>query len=345
MNIALLTSHSIAEYDDLRMLTDLGYDVFSIGAYTDPSSPSDDKRPPLGVPFYANLAERCEEVRREMGDPGPNIDWAKAHLHPDIIDWADVIICHHFPERWIGGQWERIKHKRVIWRTCGQSDPRLEAQMLRLAAQGMEVVRYSPAERRAFEPTGYFAGEDALIRFGKYPDDYGPWIGSYRAIGNVTQHMAQRGDACGYDRWQRITAGLPAQPAGPGSEAIEGGIGSLGYREMLNYLANIRIYLYLGTTPASYTLGLIEAMLSGVPVVPVSWEVPGLDWQWLGTLWEANEIVPHVASMHPDAARLLLETALRDREWAAERGAEGRQRAIELFGIQTVGAQWKAFLG
>ena len=42
MNVLLLTSHSIAEYDDLRMLTDLGYNVFSIGAYTDPRNPTDD---------------------------------------------------------------------------------------------------------------------------------------------------------------------------------------------------------------------------------------------------------------------------------------------------------------
>lgn len=341
--ILLLTSHSIAEYDDLRMLTDLGYDVFSIGAYTDPSSPTDNKRPALPeVPYYADLAERCEQVRRENDDPGPAIDWAKGKLHPDIIDWADTIIVHHFPERWIGDQWGRIRHKRVIWRTCGQSDPRLETVMAPLRKDGVQIVRYSPAEERAFRRLGMWAGQDALIRFGKYPGDYGPYDGSTVAIGNITQDMVNRGEACGLDRWNRITAGLAVQPAGPGSMSLRDGIGALSYDEMLDYLRRIRVYLYLGTQPASYTLGLMEAMLSGVPVVPVPWQAPGLDWRWLAELWEANEIVPSVGLDDPqDALRYLM----RHLDAAVHFGGECRQRAIELFDVATVGAQWRAFLG
>src|SRR6185369_16408105 len=113
-----------------------------------------------------------------------------------------------------------------------------------------------------------FAGEDALIRFGKYPDDYGPWVGDYEVVGNITQHMKQRGDACGYRDWVTFTDGLPTAPAGPGSDEMGemGGLGSLDYPVMLAYLRHVRAYLYTGTHPASYTLGLMEEMLSGVPV-------------------------------------------------------------------------------
>ena len=342
MNILLLASHSVAEYDDIRMFTDLGHEVFCPGGYQDPCNPGESLRPALpDTPYHPDLVETCEYVRRTNGDPGPNIDWAKAKLHDHLIDWADVIIVHHFPEQWIGQQWDRIRHKRVIWRTCGQSDPRLESAMEPLHREGLQIVRYSPAERRAFEPLGMWAGQDALIRFGKYPADYGPYIGDVVAVGNVTQDMARRGEACGLDRWQRITHGLPTQPAGPGSEAL-GGIGALGYADMLGYLRHIRTYLYLGTQPASYTLGLIEAMLSGVPVVPVAWEVPGLDWQWLGHLWEAHDIIP--LSPVKDAAQGFLGACLADKDFAAMRGEEHRQRAIELFDVATVGAQWQAFL-
>ena len=188
MNVLLLTSHSIAEYDDLRMLTDLGYDVFSIGAYTTPWTPTDDKRPALlNVTYHRRLHALCDRQRETLaellGDPGPNIDWAKARLHPDIIDWADVIIVHHFPERWIGGQWDAIKGKRVIWRTCGQSSP--DGSLERFMAQfPVEIVRYSPKERCLPD----FAGEDALIRFGKYPSDYGPWTGEVETVLNIAQH-------------------------------------------------------------------------------------------------------------------------------------------------------------
>jgi hypothetical protein len=225
-NVLLLTSHSIAEYDDLRMLSDLGYDVFSIGAYTKPSEPGDDKRPALpDVPFHADFEALCWEqrARHDGDDPGFVIDWAKGDLHPAIVDWADAIIVHHFPEAWIAGQWDRIRDKRVIWRTCGQSDPRLEAAMARL--DGLEIVRYSPKERNL----GNYAGETTLIRFGKYPEDWGGWDGGSVAVANVTQNMVERADACNLAFWRAATEGLPTLPAGPGSEQL-GGVGTLHLR-------------------------------------------------------------------------------------------------------------------
>jgi hypothetical protein len=215
--VLLLASHAVAEYDDVRMFHDLGFDVFCPGGYEDPRTGTEGIRPPLPeVPYHEDLAKRCREQREAFGEPGEAIDWAKARLHDDLIDWADAIIVHHFPRVWIGGQWDRIKHKRVIWRTCGQSDPNTEHVMALF--EGLEIVRYSPAERRYFESRGAWAGQTALIRFGKYPADYGPWTGEDAVVGNVTQNMADRGDATGLSFYLAATEGLPAKPAGPGSE-------------------------------------------------------------------------------------------------------------------------------
>jgi glycosyltransferase involved in cell wall biosynthesis len=214
--------------------------------------------------------------------------------------------------------------------------------MLPFRERGLQIVRYSPAEYRYFNRVGSFAGEDALIRFGKYPDDYGPWVGDLPVVGNVTQHMKQRGDACGYAFWEAATAGLPVRPAGPGSEEI-GGLGSLSYEAMLEYLRHIRVYLYTGTTPASYTLGLIEAMLSGVPVVsigPKAWgeRFDGAD------LFEADTIVGRVDFNDPTSAGALMNQLLKQEEWAALYSVKQRALAIDLFGIETVGTQWREFL-
>lgn len=344
MNVLLLTSHSIAEYDDLRMLHGLGYDVFSIGAYTDPSSPSDDKRPALpDVPYYPELAERCDRQRAQYGDPGPYIDWAKGMLHPDIIDWADVIIVHHFVDRWIADQWPRIAHKRVIWRTCGQSNPDLEAYMSPFVDDGLQIVRYSPAEAVHFGEQGSFAGQDALIRFGKYLDDYHGWTGNDPVVGNITQHMARRGDACGYHYWMDATRGLPTQPAGPGSEDLAYGIGTLPYDKMLAYLRRIRAYLYTGTTPASYTLGLMEALLTGTPVVSIGPHAWGHDWGG-DDLFEGHELAKPGFD-DPHRAHGLLVALLTDRGLAEDLGKSQRDYAASLFGMDVVGPQWKAFLG
>lgn len=347
MRILLLTSHDIAEFDDLRMLTTMGHDVFSIGAYTDPTRPASVMRPPLDVPRHPDLERRCIE-QREKHDGEPMqafiagqvhqlVDWAKADLHQDIIDWADVIICHHYLESWIVNQWRRIRHKRVIWRTCGQSNALLEETMLPLRADGLEIVRYSPNEERAFTRLGTWAGADALIRFGKYPDDYGPWVGDDVAVGNVTQNMAGRGEFCGLGFWQAATQGLPVKPAGLQSEVLPGGTGALTYPAMLDYLRHIRAYLYTGTQPASYTLALIEAMMSGVPVVAMDPET----W-WMPDLFEGHTIAERWGS--PAEAHAALDALLKDDDLARACSERSRERAIELFGIGHVSEQWERFL-
>lgn len=349
MNILLLTAHDIAEYDDLRMLTDLGYDVFSIGAYTDPANHLGGLRPPLDVPAYPELAALCEIQRQKhandpmtmhVGRVDVNVvDWAKADLHLELIDWADVLICHHYEEAWLVGQWDRIRHKRVIWRTCGQSDARKEEVMGRLHDDGLQIVRYSPKEQVAFTRLGVFAGQDALIRFGKYPSDYGPWIGDDPVVGNVTQNMAGRGQFCGLYWYLEATRDLPCKPAGPESERLPGGIGALPYEEMLAYLTHIRAYIYTGTQPASYTLGLMEAMLAGVPVVSI-----GPEEMWVPDLFEGHEIA-HRYSDTPSGANIILRGYLDFDEQAAAVSARTRAIAWDLFAVSRVGPQWLRFLG
>jgi len=361
LNLLLLASHAVAEFDDLRMFTDLGYDCFAPGGFEVPGAAGEGIRPPLPeAPSHPDLVARLQEVRAERGEPGPAIDWGKARLHDDIIDWADAIIVHHFPEQWIVGQWDRIRHKRVIWRTCGQSDARLELVMEPLHRQGLQIVRYSPAEQRYFESVGHFAGQDALIRFGKYPADYGPWTGNWVLepkgqltdgqpfVTNVTQDMIARGDACGLSFWRAATEGLPVCPMGKGSKEL-GGLGEVPYDHMVRVLAGARAYCYVGTTPASYTLALIEAMLSGVPVIsigPSAWSGPD-------ALFEGGELVAfnHPTQGYvndgynkPAAARDALGLLLDEPELARFVSSQQRQRAIDLFDVAKVGPQWQAFL-
>ena len=374
MNVLLLASHGIAEYDDVRMFHHLGFEVFCPGGYANPAKPGETLRPALPeVPYHADLAALCDIQRaKHREEPGRYIDWAKADLHPQLIDWADVIIVHHFVREWIRDQWPRIRHKRVIWRTCGQSDPSLELDMATLRDDGLQIVRYSPAERRYFGKIGAFAGEDALIRFGKFPQDYGPWmpdgtigfrdrndwtqredfgqfVGPY--IANVTQNMVQRGDATGLTFYLEATKGLPAVPAGPGSKMLPGGIGELSVDAMRDYLRKARAYIYTGTTPASYTLGLIEAMLAGVPVVSIGPE----DWAGPPELFEGHELVLQVFRKGPfgnaygrpndvEVVHDYLIELLNDADLAREASTHQGEHARALFGMDTVGPQWQRFL-
>ena len=339
MKVLLLASHCVSEHDDVQMFARMGYDVFAPGGYADPLHPAEAMRPPIPeAPVHPELEALChaQRVKHEGEDASWAIDWAKADLHPDLLDWADVVIVHHFPERWIAGQWGNIRHKRVIWRTCGQSNPDLERYMSALRAEGLQVVRYSPAEERAFRPLGMWAGADAVIRFGKDPAEWTGWTGTDAVIGNVTQRMTERGDHCGLAWYEQVTAGLPARPAGEYSERLPGGIGALAYDDMRAYLRAIRVYLYTGTQPASYTLGLIEAMMTGVPVVSI-----GPAQMWLPKLFEGHELAVEWAD-HPEHARAIIAEYLREPDHEAS--GYVRERAIDLFGLETISEQWKDFL-
>ena len=341
-NLLILSSHGVLEYDDLRLFSRLGYDVFMPGGYADPRQ-GNEIRP--GVPearYHPELVDLVQEQReRHAGESQewPIIDWGKADLHPALIDWADVIMVNCFPESWIGMQWDRIREKRVIWRTIGQSDPSKEVLMSAYTRQGLQVVRYSPAEKRAFSRLGAFAGEDAMIRFGKDPADYGPWIGDRAVVGNLAQHDRvphQRDAFINWDFVLEATKGLPTDFVGVNSET-SGGRGALDYDDLRDWLRHIRALVYTGTQPASYTLGLMEAMLAGTPVVPI-----GPEHMWLPDLFEAHELVTTYYDAE-SARTLALPRLLRepDRYWSEHM----RKRAVELFSYETVGAQWLDFLG
>jgi len=112
---------------------------------------------------------------------------------------------------------------------------------------------------------------------------------------------------------------------------------------MKQILRTNRAYLYTGTQPASYTLGLIEALMTGIPVVSI-----GPAWmevfEYGPALFEGHDLA-YNWSNHPGLARNMLRTLLDDISIANLASKIQRERAIELFGKETIGQQWKAFLG
>ena len=108
---------------------------------------------------------------------------------------------------------------------------------------------------------------------------------------------------------------------------------------MARYLRDIRCYLYTGTQPASYTLALQEAMMTGVPIVSI-----GPSWMGAPDLFEGHELVG-LWSDDPDVARSYLRLLLEEPAAAEHYGSRMRERAIELFSTETVGRQWAEMLG
>lgn len=333
--ILLMLAHSIEEFDQARLLSEIGHDIFSLGGYIDPVHPHDSKRPALPqVKHHSKL----QAIVDGLGT-SDNLDAAKRHIPNDILDWADIIICHHREEHWLIPQWNRIKHKRVIWRTVGQSVENNERSMAPLRKEGLQIVRYSPKEVNI---PGYLGG-DALIRFYKDPNEWNGWTGEIPQVISFTQSFMQRHPYTNWDFWIEATRGLQSFLGGPQSETI-GGSGTVSIERMQQVLCSSRAYLYTGTQPASYTLGLIEAMMTGIPVVAI-----GPSWMEVvpygSQLFEGHEIVGgKMWSNSPRIAHSILRDLLTDKDLATHRSTATRARAIELFGKQKIMAEWKAFL-
>ena len=337
--IVLALSHSIEEHDQLKLLSGIGHDVFSIGGYINPAEPHDDKRPALpDVKHFGELHAAVDAIGST-----DNLGAAQSRIPDAILDWADTIIYHHYLDR-LYVQWPRIRdwlsgdsNRRVIWRTVGQSVEGNERTAVPFRAEGLEIVRYSPKERNI---PGY-AGEDTLIRFYVDPDEWDGWTGVDETVIQVTQHLRQRDPYTNWGFWEQATKDLPRWPLGPGSEAI-GGPGSLSYADMQEWLRRSRAYLYTGTQPASYTLGLIEALTTGIPVISIGPAHMNV-FPYGPDLFEGHELASGWTDK-PETAATQLRLLLDDHEQARMVSGHQRMRAIEMFGIDKIRAQWAEYL-
>lgn len=336
-------SHAVESYDQLKLYTEMGYEAVDIGGYIDPRNPHVPIRPPIpNAPFVPEIKTAIDAL-----DTRDNLRAAQEYIPSAVLEWLGddgVLIYHHYLDR-LYNQWGHIRDwmrgssgRRVVWRTVGQSVTNNETQAIPYRLEGLEIVRYSPKEWNI--PS--FAGADALIRFYKDPAEWGGWTGDMAHVVNFTQCLRQREPYTNWKFWDEATKGLPARPYGPGSEEIDGA-GETSWTKMRQVLRRARAYLYTGTQPASYTLGLIEAMMTGVPVVSIG---PG----WMNVfpygseLFEGHELAGFWSD-DPIQARGMLAEILSDEAHAAEISRSQRARAIELFGKQAIAEQWRAFLG
>lgn len=332
MLIHYISCHSVLEYDEVKLLTELGHDVFSNGAYADPKGHFTLPRPGIeGAKFHEDMLEVSRLHPRTQ-------------LPPELIEPFDCFIIMHSPDVLLEN-WPRIKHKRVIWRSIGQSTPALEAKLRPLVEQGLEIVRYSPKEARLAN----FAGVTELIRFYKDPSEYKDWNGSKGNVVNFTQSLLGRRNFCHYDEIVSTLAGFDSKVYGTGNEdlgALNGG--ETTYEMQKQIMRECGVYVYGGTWPACYTLSIMEAMMTGCPVVAIGDTLARTDKFEQLDFYEIPDIITNgingFYSDSVDEMRTYVKNLLENPTLAKEIGKAARKRAIELFGRDTIAKQWQDYL-
>lgn len=330
MKILYLSCHSTLEYDEVKLLTEMGHEVFSFGSYVNPLSPHDAKRPAIQGKYNDHLLAVVIQCSQEK-------------LHEELIDWADCIIIMHRAD-WIVSNWERIKRKRVIWRTIGQSVPATEHMLMNQRNEGLQIVRYSPMELGIMGNIG----ADRIIRFYKDPEEYGNWNGAAGGVVTVAQSMKNRGAFCGFDIYNEVTDGLVRYLYGPdnANSGISGG--QLGYQELLQAYRSHGVYFYTGTYPASYTLNFIEALMTGIPMVAIGNGLANINVYEGVNAYEVGNIIQNnvngYISDDKTELRKWVKYLLENPSEAKRIGDQGRATAISLFGKEIIKKEWEAFL-
>lgn len=259
-----MSCHSILEYDEIRILNQLGHKVFCIGSYIKPKEPHTNIRPPIDIePDYnlLGLYHRIHLANIENNIP----ENLRGHiLTKEFVDNFDCIIVMHRLD-WIVANWEIFKNKTVVLRTIGQNVESNEVELKPYIDQGIKVIRYSPKERELKN----YAGEHAIIRFLKYRKDYlvrNP-IKNYAM--SFVQNAKVRGDFCYTSVIESVAKFVPFKIYGPNNDCYDFFGGMLSYDQQIKELAQNKCYLYTGTVPAQYTLNFMEAMMAGIPIVSI----------------------------------------------------------------------------
>lgn len=315
------------EYDELRLFEELGINYYSLGAYTNPKVSGDGMRPALTHTPDGWAVEHSPD---------------RDKIPQEFIDHFNLVVIMHIPE-WVEKNWHLFNGKRVVWRTIGQSNSLVESRIAFFKNQGMEIIRYSPKERDIPQ----YAGESAVIRFYKDPEEYKDWNGDIPRVINFTQSLKQRGECCGYTAVMKATEGFNRKIYGPGNDELNDAWGGvLNYEDQKKAFRDNRVFFFHGTAPASYTLSLVEAMMTGIPVVAVgkkySLNVYGEDTN------EIEEIIKNgyngYVSNDIDELRNRIKMLLEDKNLARAIGEAGRKTAIELFGKDKIKQEWKEFI-
>lgn len=331
MKIHYISHHAILEYDEVQMFLDMGHEVFSNGAYLDPKGHVTLPRPGLkGGKYYEDYVKLATE------NPPTN-------LPEELIEPFDVIIVMHNPNVIIQN-WDKIKHKKVIWRSIGQSIPQIERKLAPLREEGLIVVRYSPKEANLED----YMGADAMIRFYKDEDVYKGWTGETKDVVNFSQSLKGRREFCHYDQIMPVIKQFKGMVYGPGNEDLAGyNGGQIPFDKMLDVMRQSRVMLYGGTWPAAYTLSFIEALMMGLPIVAVSKAIAHVPQFQHIDFYEVDEILVSISGVVCDTSEQMIEHTkqlLNDPELAADISKRQREKALELFSKKVISAEWKELL-
>jgi hypothetical protein len=164
------------------------------------------------------------------------------------------------------------------------------------------------------------------------PDDYHGFHGTRPVALRVANQVMQRPERFAWPAHVAITRGQPTELVGHNPE-LEGVVPAASWDELKARYREHRAYVHSAGAGLDdgYNLGVVEAMMTGMPVVSLS--------------GSESPVVDGVSGYSSDDVNYLnarLGALLADRDLAMQLGRGARQRALELFDVAPFVAGWNA---
>lgn len=334
MRILCVSVHPVLEYDEIQLFEEMGHEVFSLGFYFRRASDHNLRGPLPETDWHRNCIK--EFAAQGCADIGGDTRWRVSRA---FCAGFDVILVHH-NYSFIATNWDEIAGSRIVWRTIGQAIHWAEDGMREYRARGVKIVRWSPEERFIER----YIGADAVIRTAKDPAHWGGWTGTTERIVTFNNNFRARGLGMNFDFHQQCIAGLPFDLYGLGNEDVPDWRGVAGPEEQKALLRQHRMAFVTGTKPAPYTLGFVEAWMTGIPVVHIGRQRFS---RGAAGVYEIDDLIidgenGFLVEDAYDAAGLF-RTLLADHALCAAISAKGRAAAVATFGRSQAIAKWAAF--
>jgi hypothetical protein len=341
LNILYLACHETLEYDDVRMFTEMGHRVFSVGGLANPDGPQ-----PATRPTMAGFHSR-DWWSAFAGDASN--DLTAKRVTREFAQRFDVAVVNHDPAL-LDTNMGALSGMPIVFRSIGQSNYHREAILAR-HLDAVHVVRYS--QKEVGLPN--FCRTDRVIYFAKFLTDYPRWDGGSRAI---TFHNSFPTRATvsvpTLSQYDEIARSGPFDLYGFWNDGVEAWRGLASADQQLELFRTAGAYVYVYSVPPSYTLSLVEAMLVGVPVVAPSASavrsILGATADACGftaARYEVSEFLDHdpsliwnTANEVPFRVRALLEEPERSQVISQRL----RSKASALFDVRKVAPQWQQLL-
>jgi hypothetical protein len=334
LKILCVSVHPVLEYDETRLFESMGHQVFSLGFFFSRSG-ANTIRPAMPE---TDWHRHCDEIYHATGcrhEDGPE----RYTVSSAFCALFDVVIVHHNGD-FIVANWDVLQNCRVVWRTIGQELQWAENKLRAYRNRGLRIVRWSPEESYI---DGYI-GADAIIRAAKNPEDWGAWRGDTARIITFNNNFKARASATSFEFHQLCVAGFPFDLYGLNNDGIAGWHGLADAAQQRELFQSHRIAFVTGTFPAPYTLGFVEAWMTGIPVVHVGRK------RFAGGqsgVFEIDRLIVHGENGflvdEVEEAQELFKTLLNDLALCNSISASGRASAIRIFGQERAAAEWSSF--